>query len=108
MKVEREEVMFDNVVTFNKLPKKPISRFAIGSATPSVANCEYWKCGGTVLTITNFKGGQQAQTINILGDGNTTIANNANIVTNTGANKLLINNRVYRFTLWGNVWIEDV
>lgn len=63
------------------------------------------------ITITNFTGGAEQQTISIRGDGQTTIQNNANIVTNTGADKLLTINKVYRFTLFkvsGTLkWLED-
>ena len=81
--------------------------FKNGDATPSVMDVNVWKCGTTVVTITNFKHGQEGQIIKILGDANTTIANNANIKTNTGANKALAANKIYTFTMISNVWYED-
>lgn len=107
MKFEREPITFLTTVNFGRLPNKPVSRFGIGVLTPSVSNCEYWICGGTVVSITNFKDGSDGQNLHILGDGNTTIVNNANIITNTGANKLLTNNKIYRFTYLNKTWIED-
>jgi hypothetical protein len=88
MKVEREAISFLNVTSFAILPTKRLSKFK-NTATPDVSNCEYFLCSGSVVTITNFLNGSKPQRINILGDGSTTIANNANIITNTGANKLL-------------------
>lgn len=107
MKVESEAISFLNIVQFNKLPSKPNSRFGIGVITPSVLDCENWLCGGTVVTITNFLKGENWQRLYILGDGNTTIANNATIKTNTAANKLLAANKIYRFTYINKVWYED-
>lgn len=107
MKTEQEAVNFTSNVQFSKLPTKPYSRFGIGVTTPSVSDCEYWICGGTVVTITNFLKAIAEQQLNILGDGKTTIANNASIKTNTNANKLLLANLIYRFTLINNIWIED-
>lgn len=59
------------------------------------------------ITITNFLKGQEGQYLRILGDGNTTIADNAFIRTNTGANKLLAADIVYRFSLIEGIWYED-
>lgn len=107
MKTEQEAVNFTSNVQFSKLPTKQFSQFGIGVTTPVVSDCEYWICGGTVVTITNFLKAIDGQQLNILGDGNTTIAANANIITNTGVNKLLLVDVIYRFTLINNVWIED-
>lgn len=84
----------------------------LSSTTPKVSNLRiiYFK-NTAPLTVTNFVGGAEGQSIQLRGDAQTTIANNTNIVTNTGANKLLQLNLVYRFTLF-NVsgtlkWLED-
>lgn len=109
MKVEQEEVIFNNVTTFNVLAKTPVDKFKPGDLTPSVLNCLNWICvNAGAITVTNFDDGADGQRIHILGDGFTTIANNAFIKTNTGANKLLAVNKVYRFTLFSGIWIEDV
>lgn len=104
-----EQTIFNAPTQFNVLPTKQGSKFPIGSVTPSVLNVENWTCINTgAITITNFKNGSNYQSLKILGDGFTSIANNANIVTNTGAVKLLLANKVYRFTLFGLIWVEDV
>jgi len=56
-------------------------------ATPSVATANHFLTGnGTPTTITNFASGAACQPLVIeAGDANTTIANNANIVTKSGA-----------------------
>lgn len=108
MKVEQEEVIFNNIVTFSLLPKNPVDKFKPTDTTPSVLNCLNWICKNTgAITVTNFDDGAEGQSIKVLGDGFTTVANNAFIKTNTGANKLLVANKVYRFTLFAGVWIED-
>lgn len=76
-------------------------------ATPSVMDVNAFKCGTAVVTITNFRHGQEGQTIKILGHANTTISNNATIKTNTGANKVLAALKIYTFTMFSNVWYED-
>jgi hypothetical protein len=85
------------------------STIVAGTTTPDVVQYSYHKtANSSATTITNFVNGVQPMTITIhCTDANTTIANNATIATNTGANKLLVNNRIYRFTLSGTTWIED-
>jgi len=100
-----EEQIFEAPTTFRILSTKVVSTLV--GTTPSVENCEVFRCSGAVVTVTNFTKGTSNQSIAILGDGNTTISNNANIKTNTGANKLLAANKVYRFTYISNVWYED-
>lgn len=110
MKREIEEMIFESLVRFRILPFKGYDTLKIGSTTPSVENLETWiaKNTGAALTVTNFTNGADAQVIYILGDGFTTVANNANIKTNTGANKLLLANLVYSFHYINNVWYEEV
>lgn len=105
MRSEKEEVRFEVAPRFLVLPYEPMD--TLSTATPSVENVRVWKGGGIVVTITNFLKGADNQEIAILGDGTTTISNNANIKTNTGANKLLAANKVYRFTFITGVWYED-
>jgi len=88
------------------LDKSYSGEFFSGDTTPSVKDAENWKCHTTIVTITNFDDGASGQTIFILGSVNTTIANNANIKTNTGANKVLANNIVYAFKNYDSIWIE--
>jgi hypothetical protein len=108
MKLEDEEVFFNNVVSFRVLPKSPVDKFQLTDTTPSVKNCENWICQNVAgVVVTNFDDGAVGQKINILGDGFTTISNNAFIKTNTGANKLLAVNKIYRFHNFNNIWVED-
>ncbi len=90
--------------------------------TLDFTNVEYVRLDNTgAVTVTGAKGGQDGQTVRILGDGQTTISHNAAVtkpaepfLTNTGANKLLSANKVYRFNRFLNAgdpqngkWIED-
>lgn len=101
-----EEIVIDAPADFKQLPKVYVGRMS--GATPSVKNITRFKGVNTgAVTVTQFKNGSDGQTIRIVGDGQMTITNGANIKTNTGANKLLAVNKCYVFTLFSNVWIED-
>ena len=78
----------------------------ITSATPDVSDREILKCSNDILTITNFLKGFNTQKICLLGNANTTIANNANIHTSTGADKVLVTGKVYLFINIDDVWYE--
>lgn len=99
---------------FPTLPKQYVGRLRKGSTTPSVINVLEWIAVNTVaISVTNFVDGQVGQTINILGDGFTTIVNGGKIITNTAANKLLLVNKVYTFTLrelvaGTRIWYERI
>lgn len=88
--------------------EKKFVRNSKADATPSIKQIEklVFKNTGAVL-VTHFKDAQPGQEITILGDGFTTIQNNAKLVTNTGADKLLVAGKVYRFTNFNGVWHED-
>jgi hypothetical protein len=60
-------------------------------------------------TITSFDDGVSGQAVDLLPtNGNTTIAHNSgNIRTNTGADKVLAANQVYRFRNYNGVWYES-
>ena len=105
MKIFNEEVVFNAPVRFLSLFIRYVGTFV--GATPSVKNTEIFKGSGNVVTVTNFKDGASGQLLRVLGDGTTTIANNATIKTNTGANKLLAANKIYTFSLINNVWYEN-
>lgn len=103
-----------NETTFEAPIREQVHRImpvaSINSGTEiSVANLERLRLGNTApVTVTLFKYGSGGQTIKLLGDGNTTIEHNANIKTNTGANKLLAVDKVYTFTTFdGIVFVED-
>ena len=107
MKVFNEEVVFNAPSRFSQLPTKDAGTFVAADTTPSVANVEFWIAAGTVVTITDFDDGATTQILYILGDGDTTISHNANIKTNTGANKLLAADRLYIFAHINGVWYEN-
>lgn len=98
----------ESPLRFNVLPSQTAQKFVAADTTPSVTNHEYWIANNTgAVTVTKFDDGADCQELRILGDGFTTVANNANIKTNTGVNKLLAVNKVYRFTNFNGIWYED-
>lgn len=108
MKLITEKQLFSGGVQFLTIPENTPQKFIAGDTTPSVLNQSFWIANnGSPLTITQFEDGAQCQRIYILGDGNTTIANNSSIKTNTGANKLLAVDKIYTFTSINGVWYED-
>jgi hypothetical protein len=88
------------------IEKQYVRKFKDGDTTPSVKDVKKCKCGTTVVTITDFDDAQDGQEIFILGNANTTVSHNANIKTNTGANKVLAADKVYIFVNFNGVWIE--
>lgn len=90
------------------LPIRFVGTLTVGAINPSVKNVERWIAANTdPINITDFRDGQNGQEIKILGDGMTTVNNNIKIKTNTGAAKLLMPLKVYTFTKFEDVWIED-
>lgn len=75
--------------------------------TPSVLNINFLILSAydSATTITDFDDGLSGQDLYLLGDTDVTIANNANIVTNTGANKTLAQ-LIYHFKNYNGVWYE--
>lgn len=106
MKNFDDEVLFNGPVTFSQLPKEFVGAFVSGDVTPSVLNAKVWKSTGNAV-VTDFDNGMEGQEISILGNGTITVSHNANIKTNTGANKVLAANRLYRFVLIDGVWYEQ-
>ena len=107
MKTINDPVVFNASVLFNILPTEGIGTFIASDTTPSVQNVRVWKAQGTVVTVTDFDNGAEGQVLFILGDGDTTISHNANIKTNTGANKLLAADRLYIFVHIDGIWYEN-
>ncbi len=104
MKTFNEEVTFNAPITFNALAKELVG--ILNGVTPSVKGTHVFTCSVLVETVTNFAYGATGQSIQILGNGNKTISHNANIKTNTAANKVLVANKIYTFTMISNVWYE--
>lgn len=82
---------------------------SITSATPSVANVRFLLIHASFAggIITNFKNGQDTQTLKVLGDGSTTIDSNSNIK-RPGGSAVLDVDTIYTFTHLNSVWYEDV
>ena len=88
-------------------PDKIFPATSVGVTTPDVSQTSVVVCANTgATTITNFIGGVDGQEIKVLGDGNTTVANNTTIKTNTGANKLLSATSYYTFLNHNGIWYE--
>jgi hypothetical protein len=107
-KIVTEDMVFSGPVTFLGVPKEFLGQFPSGNATPSIKGTRYWWYNGGALAITNFKDSNDVHTLFILGNANLTINNNANIKTNTGANKVLVANKVYTFHKFNGIWYEVV
>lgn len=105
IKIRIEDEQIIGRTYYSILPDQNVSR-SKGVTTPSVANLNMLVFVNTsALSVTNFTGGFDGMVLKLLGDGNTTIVNNASIVTNTGANKLL-GLHIYELVSYANVWYE--
>jgi uncharacterized protein YqjF (DUF2071 family) len=105
--VVRERQTFVGGASFSVLPDVNGGKLPQGT-TPSVANSTHFICSAVApVTITNFREGADYQEISLLGDGFSTVSHNISIKTNTGANKLLLVDKVYHFTKFGSLWVED-
>lgn len=86
-----------------------VNTFAGAATTPSIYGSKTWRTNNSVpTTITNFMDGQPGDERTIWsGDANTTIANNANIRTKSGANIVMTATDVRTFaTIDGLLWRE--
>lgn len=110
--VARQEVTYEAPGTRKILDREFIHTFSAADATPSVDNKRVCAAGNVgANNVTYFDDGFDGQSISILGDGFTTVVHNlgppAKIATHNAANLLLLANKVYRFTRYSKVWIED-
>lgn len=104
------EVHFEDVVSRNVLEKNDVQ--PLRGTLPNVLNRRFFECDNTnPITITDFSNGAPGQRLYVLGDGNTTIEHGTFIFTNTGVDKLLDQNKVYKFTFFkvnnSHKWVED-
>jgi hypothetical protein len=103
-----DNVEFASPVKFEELSEAPLQLIPRNSTTPSVLNLLRFKFQNTApVTVTNFIGGQEGQHIMVIGDGNTTITHGTRIFNTSGANLLLIDNRVYSYVFAQGVWREQ-
>lgn len=105
IKVEGRKMIFKNAIDFLIAPTVYSLKIK-ANATPNVSNIKILLPQSVANTITNFIGGSENQELNILGDGVLVIANNANIHTNTGANKVQTAGKMYTYFCVGNIWYE--
>jgi hypothetical protein len=86
------------------LPRRNIDKFLLTATTIPVANIEHFTTHNTgAITVTEFTKGARGQELTILGDGFTTVEENASIVTNQG-NILLAVGYIYKFVNFDEVW----
>lgn len=97
---------FADTVRFLRIREQFLNQFTAGDTTPSVRDVEIFTSPSGATTVTNFDNGTPLQDLYILGNGNLTVSNNANIKTSTGANKVLAANKLYHFKFINNVWYE--
>lgn len=100
-----DPVRFEGVIEFAELPEQPILRVEKAELTPDVLNVTRLAFSNTVTTIiTNFLSPQEGQHIILLGDGNTEVANNSNIVNHSASNTKLDNGVAYSYVYMLGKW----
>lgn len=99
-------VEFEGPVKFLELVETPLEAVDSSTAPSVLNNTKIVLSASSPITITNFRDGQEGQTIFVVGDGNSTVQHGTNIFTNSGANKLLVSGSVYIFTLVNGEWRE--
>ncbi len=105
-KTYNEPVEFESEVRHKVLPHVFVDKLQPSSAEPSVQNVTVFLAGGIAVTILNFRNGQEGQRIDILGDGLTTVQDNADISNLGGINNLLVVDTIYTYILINNVWYQ--
>jgi hypothetical protein len=83
----------------------PPKSFTAADATPSVEQYCFFKTGAAD-TYTDFDDGAPGQQIQILAVHAATLTNGVNIFTNTGANKVMVVNRIYTLRDVNGIWYE--
>jgi hypothetical protein len=97
-RIESEQVI-NAQETRNALSKQFVRLAKLEDTSPSVMNVERLQFRNVTPTlVVNFDDGQEGQRVEILGDGNTTIQNNAKIITASGTDTLLDADVTYAFT----------
>ena len=82
--------------------------FTDADATPDVSVGEYFSCANTgATTITDFDGAYYGKEITVRLDVNTTIQNNSNIATGTGADLTGSADNAYRFANFAGKWVRS-
>lgn len=99
---------FSMVGFLGSSPIEPGTPLRDATATPDTTGTTFVVCiHSSPTTITDFLGGYSGKTIRLLAfNTNVTVANNATIGTNTGANKTLAASKIYSFTHYSGKWYE--
>jgi hypothetical protein len=85
----------------------PLFIFTTGTATPNVGGKNRLQAANTsAITITNFNGGVNGQSLMILGDGYTTLQQNSTIANTGGSNTLLASGSWYHYIKINGVWTQ--
>jgi hypothetical protein len=99
-----ETTVFNSPVSFNILPRRNIDKFPLAATIINANNIEHFTTHNTgAVTVTEFTKGTRGQEITLLGDDNTTIQENASIITNIG-DILLEAGHVYKFVNFDEIW----
>lgn len=117
------EIHFEDMASRDVLEKQYVTPMIVSAANVAdVTNRRIFEAANAgAINCNDLTGGSQGQRVFIRGDGLQTMVNGAFIKTNTGANKLLVVNKVYRFTYFqtppdgpttpvppfSHVWVED-
>lgn len=100
-----DPVRFEGTVQFAELPEQPIQRVAVGLTTPNVLNVTRLAFFNTVKTdISNFLNGQEGQEIILLGEGQTEVLNNTNIVNHSNSAVKLTTGAAHKWCLMLGKW----
>lgn len=90
-----------------------VYKLPTGDTEPVVSNLQYFFAPDDAITLVNFKGGQDGQSIHILGNDLASVDHNANIKRSTQAVGLLKLDQVYTFTFYikpgvdFGIWYEE-
>lgn len=108
------EQRHEDMQSRNVLEKQIVNTIK-SNATPNVLNRKFFELINTgANVITDFINGAPGQRIYLLGDGFTTLEHGTFIFTNTGVDKLLLADIVYKLTFFeidgspkSHKWVED-
>lgn len=103
VEIVQAEQVIEGQATRNVLEKQQIMRALKGDTSPSVLNVGRLEFHNIVpVTVVNFDGGQAGQSVEMLGDGFTTVAHNSKIFNNSGAAELLPAGSTRTYTKWSD------
>ena len=95
---------FNNALIFGRTTNLTTATPDLGGNAGLEYAVLYKFANGGATTVTNFVNGATGQFIVIIGDSTTSIQNNANIVTRSGADIAPFNGKTVSFVRDGSVW----